>query len=191
MPDRILVTGGNGFIGKHLVVSLRAAGWYVGVMDVDCDENMQWDGIVHLAAMSRVSLAERNPVKCIEDNILLTAKVLERSFNWFVLVSTNEPPQNVYGLSKRFAEDYAAMICKVLGKRFKIVRFDTVYGPGDNPEKLIPSVRVGMEVHGGVLPITALYVRNAVWEIEQAISNLRNQMVVSTKDDLIRVANSY
>ena len=191
MPDRILVTGGNGFIGKHLVERLRAAGPYVGVMDVDCDENMQWDGIVHLAAMSRVSLAERNPVKCIEANILLTAQVLERSFEWFVLVSTNEPPTNVYGLSKRFAEDYAAMICKAREKRFKVVRLDTVYGPGDNPEKLIPSVRAGMEVRDGVLPITTIYISDVVWEIEQAIANLRTRQVIRDKKDLTRVANSY
>lgn len=50
---RVLITGGNGFIGHHLARSLKSDGYYVVVVDIKeyeygdasefCDENLIWD----------------------------------------------------------------------------------------------------------------------------------------------------
>lgn len=185
---RILVTGSSGFIGKHLMASLPDA--------IPCDFDTgdikgPFDGIIHLAAIGRVSEAEKTPIMCLETNLIFTAEMLDWKPSWFILVSTEEPPRNVYGLSKRFAEDYCSLMAPKYGIRLKIIRFPVVYGPGDNPEKLIPSIRAGGELKNGVLPITAMHVLHAVAEIKGEINNLYSRAVITTKEQLQSVAASY
>lgn len=192
MPSRILVTGANGFIGKKLVMALRARGDLVGVMDIGHDEVGDWDGIIHLAAVSRRSVGDRDPLDCLRANVMLTAEIIQnRSFDWLILAGTQELPSSVYGLSKRFAEDYCSIMAPIRGFRWKSVRFPVVYGPGDNDEKLIPRIRGGGELREGVLPITAMHVYDVIDEIIAQIGFLQSQMIVDTEAKLRRVAASY
>lgn len=103
---RVLVTGGNGFIGHHLVNRLLAAGHDVDVMDdlssfedeptirlnkndrltfrtnniVDVRPDLDFGSygtIFHLAAMSRVVPSVRDPDKTILTNVYGTTRILD------------------------------------------------------------------------------------------------------------------
>ena len=110
----ILVTGGSGFIGRHVVAALRADGAHVTVADVEphpdpsvpavlgdltqpgAVERALRDGadaVVHLAARTSVLGSIAQPVETYRTNVAVTAELLERcrvlGVGTFVLASTN------------------------------------------------------------------------------------------------------
>ena len=94
---RALVTGGNGFVGRHLVAALRARGYSVlsagresdlGELDLPLDladlsnlravlEIAQPEVIFHLAAQAFVPDANRDPLGTYDTNALGTARLFE------------------------------------------------------------------------------------------------------------------
>jgi GDP-4-dehydro-6-deoxy-D-mannose reductase len=91
---RVLVTGGNGFVGKHLLVRLREAGHEVissgraaeGSVDLAIDladeaslrralEASRPEAVVHLAAQASVPESLRDPLATYEINVLGTARL--------------------------------------------------------------------------------------------------------------------
>jgi UDP-glucose 4-epimerase len=95
---RILVTGGAGFIGRHVVSDLRGAGAHVRVVDLQAhpdpevevvrgditerdvlDEAFEggFDGIVHLAAVTSVLRSLEHPELTYRTNVAATASLLE------------------------------------------------------------------------------------------------------------------
>jgi UDP-glucose 4-epimerase len=111
---RILVTGGSGFIGRHVVAQLLASGHSVVVADKDafpdgpidtvigdlCDAEVReravspdLDAIVHLAAATSVLGSIERPAEVHRTNVEMTAGLLElarqRDVGTFVLASTN------------------------------------------------------------------------------------------------------
>lgn len=137
---RILVTGSEGFIGKHLVHYLEQCGHKVEKVDRKIGvelHHVQWEGldaIVHLAAQTSVWNDDRYQIE--KDNIGYFMQVVDMSnatgAKLVYASSSCANPENItslYGLTKMFDEMYAKMYARnAIG-----LRLHNVYG--DNPRK--------------------------------------------------------
>lgn len=85
---RALVTGADGFVGRHLLDHLRAHGDDAVGVDRECDvtdvasvrgilESSRPDAIYHLAAMTAVAASFSNPVEYTRVNVLGSKNVLD------------------------------------------------------------------------------------------------------------------
>ncbi len=97
---KVLITGGNGFIGSHLAEKLEERGDSVALLDLGFNSNTERlgcektrgdvtdysavkdavegkDAVFHLAAVSRVAWGEKDPFTCWRTNVLGTLNVLE------------------------------------------------------------------------------------------------------------------
>ena len=173
--QRILVTGSSGLIGTALSAVLRARGTSIVCLDCKARDDA-WgdvrdrkclqeiiegvDGIVHLAAVSRVLWGERNPVLCQETNVGGLRNVIEIACEctpapWLIFASSREvygqpeklpvsedcplQPINVYGRSKVEGE---RLINEALHADIRacIIRLSNVYGSTlDHVDRVIPA----------------------------------------------------
>lgn len=157
---RVLVTGGSGFLGRRLALALREraevvltgrnnkqnrlaeslTGCPVLPMDVASIESVRDavvrtrpDVIVHAAATKFVDLAERQPLECVDVNVVGSENVariaIDRGVETVVGISTDKaapPVRNTYGLSKALMERmFCALDCTV-DTRFLCVRYGNV-----------------------------------------------------------------
>ncbi len=95
---RMLITGGSGFIGRHVVADLLGAGAHVRVVDLEAHVDPEveivrgdigdrdvldaaleggFDGIVHLAAVTSVLRSVEHPEAAFDANVAATAALLE------------------------------------------------------------------------------------------------------------------
>lgn len=125
---RVLVTGGSGFVGTHLVRRLRARGDEVTIVDLNppADASVPavvgdlrdrgvveealapgTDAVVHLAAITSVLLSKNDPDSCFRTNVLATEYLLEQArvvgCRRFVFASSNAVIGDV-GTAKIHAE---------------------------------------------------------------------------------------
>jgi nucleoside-diphosphate-sugar epimerase len=175
MSSRVLVTGSEGLVGKALRAALEARGLDVLGLDLLGQRiekgdvrNAQrvraavaWcDGVVHLAAISRVIWAERDPKSCWSTNVgglrnVVEAALESRPRPWFIFASSREVygqsdhlpvteeallrPMNVYGRSKLEGERMVGAAVEA-GLRAAIVRLSNVYGStGDHADRVVPA----------------------------------------------------
>ena len=175
---RILVTGSSGLVGHALCRDLAMRGAEVNPFDIaasgdgygditDTDHVRRavrsCDGIIHLAAVSRVITGQRDPDRCWATNVggmrnLLDAlaaqseTVAERP--WLIFASSREVygqpehlpvdedtplcPVNIYGRSKLASERMAKAPHN--GIRTAIIRLSNVYGSvADHEDRVIPA----------------------------------------------------
>lgn len=176
---KILITGAMGFIGRTLIEALQNKN--IDLYGIDIKENSlssnalnfsvldmrdkkklssylaknQFDGIVHLAAISRVKDAENDKENCINTNYYGTKFLIEavaQSKTWVIFGSSRE----VYGEQKQFpvAESADKIPLNVYGfyklegerlikkhiKNHIILRFSNVYGNAyDIQDRVIPN----------------------------------------------------
>jgi nucleoside-diphosphate-sugar epimerase len=166
LPSKgILVTGANGFIGSHLVLALRAGGypvWTHSTRDGDirtCDLSFEGVGhVFHLAARTFVPDSWAAPLSFYEVNLLGTVNVLEYCracgasltlMSSYVYgpparlpISEDEPLRayNPYSHTKILAEETGLYYQREFGIPVTIVRPFNVYGPGQGPRFLIPTI---------------------------------------------------
>jgi nucleoside-diphosphate-sugar epimerase len=165
MSDRVLVTGADGFVGKHLVAALHRENYDVlthTLADGDIARcPLPFQGVrhaVHLAARTSVPESWESPRDFYETNLLGTVNVLEfcrRQQASLVLMSSYVygRPQwlpigedhplaafNPYGHSKILAEEAARYFAGQFRLQIAIIRPFNIYGPGQATQFLIPTL---------------------------------------------------
>jgi len=191
---KILVTGGNGFIGSHLCEDLVNSGYSVTCLDINFDSNTKnldcekvigditdnsiveriknYDMIIHLAAISRVDPAQKDPIKCYNVNVLAVVKIIEALKNSktkfifgssrevygepksFPVLETDEKnPLTIYGSSKLASEQLLRTYRKLYDLNYLALRFSNVFGsPRDLPQRVIPTF-IDSAINGSSLTI--------------------------------------
>lgn len=206
---KVLVTGGTGFLGRRLALALREehtvilagrnnkqnrfAAEFTGClalpMDVASIESVRDvvietapDVIVHAAATKFVDLAERQPLECIDVNVLGSENVarvaMERGVEKVVGISTDKaapPVRNTYGLSKALME---RLFCGLDGKSetaFVCVRYGNVaWSTGS----VLPIWRT-MHERDGVIGTTGPEMRRFFFTVDEAVA-----LVVTAVDQI-------
>ena len=167
MSQSILVTGSNGFIGRHLVEDFKKRGsrvFALNRLDGDTCRSETWgkypkaDCVVHLAGQTFVPDSWTHPELFIESNALSTAHALEYCrvhaakliFLSSYMYSTKSAlsvkesdelnPVNPYALSKFLGENICRYYSEFFGTQVAILRPFNVYGIGQTEKFLIPSI---------------------------------------------------
>lgn len=174
---KILVTGSSGLIGSTLVPLLRASGYSLCMLDIRgsseetnpiniLDSNALLrivegcDGIIHLAAVSRVIWGEENPELCHEVNVDGTRNIIDACLAlqkkpWLIYASSREVygqqevfpvsedcevrPHNHYARSKLQAENLVNG-ARLRGLKSAVLRFSNVFGGTcDYSERVVPA----------------------------------------------------
>ncbi len=175
MHGKILITGSSGLVGAATRPALRALGYKVvgcdllghgsdlgDVRDAEYIESRMadCDGVLHLAAVSRVAWAEADPALCEGTNVggirnILAAARRREKPPWVLFASSREVyghvaelpatedtplrPINVYGRSKVAGEDMIREAAAE-GIRAATVRLSNVYGAADDHvDRVIPA----------------------------------------------------
>jgi GDP-4-dehydro-6-deoxy-D-mannose reductase len=182
MSKKIIVTGGEGFIGKKLVSRLREQGHEVVPVDLregDVAVESTWQNfpvsevVVHLAARSFVPESWEKGPEYIRCNLLGAVAALEfcrRNKSRLVYISSylyGNPdklpidenaaikPTNPYALSKKMAEDACIFYAKNFDQTITILRPFNLYGPGQPGRYLIQSV-IDQVRRGGTIQVEDL-----------------------------------
>jgi len=173
---KILLTGSSGFIGSALKRLLEENGIEVvpfDIKDSPSDDVRDFsalqskilgiNGIIHLAAVSRVKIAHENPLECVNTNIGGMINVLEsarlihsdNNYPWVIFGSSREvygesailpvnesstrKAINVYGVSKLSGEELCKVYSENYGLKIRVLRFSNVYtGKNDHLDRVIP-----------------------------------------------------
>ena len=230
MSKKILITGISGFIGRSLVEEIVNSDlpWEIYGIDikepvfnapgyrekidfsrVDIREKdavnefftkIQFDGVIHLAAVSRVVDAENDKDNCIATNLNGTKYVVESVANspktWFVFGSSREVygeqnvfpvkesaekrPINIYGECKLKGE----LLVKEMIRQYSILRFSNVYGNNyDIGGRVIPAFVMRAKndeplcLEGGNQIIDFTYIGDTVASIIRTVDLLQKKKI--------------
>lgn len=175
MNQRILITGSSGLVGTSLTSALRAERADVTCLDIrphaetpgdvldrkGVDEAVAGvDGIIHLAAVSRVVWGERDPELCWTTNVVGLHNVLNAAAQsahrpWLIFASSREVygqpealpatedsplcPVNIYGRSKVEGERLVVE-ARGAGVRACTIRLSNVFGSvADHADRVVPA----------------------------------------------------
>jgi UDP-glucose 4-epimerase len=150
----VLVTGGNGFIGRYTTEELVKRGYAVSALDtryrdggpgvttvlgdirdaVSVTEAVAHaDGVIHLAGVLGTQETVRNPRPAAETNILGGLNVLEACAQYDVplvnIAVGNYWMNNTYSITKNTIERFVDMHVRFRGSRMTVVRALNAYGP--------------------------------------------------------------
>ncbi len=163
MKNKILITGGKGFLGKRLASFLINKGYKIITFDIVDTEDItkpqqiersikNCDIVIHLAAVADLNYAREHPKETMDVNILGTINVLEgcrKHKKDLIFASTccvygnpdTHPvdektcpkPTEIYAHSKLAGEHLILGYAKHFGIKYNILRLATFYGPEMRP----------------------------------------------------------
>lgn len=154
---KVLVTGSEGYIGKHLIKML-GSNYDVFKLDLVDPANpidirksfempTEFDAVVHLAALVNVSRSTKFPLEYHDTNVNGTVNCLRGlRYKNFVFASTGSAVgmASPYAISKRMAELIVEDFCQKTNKDYTMFRFYNVTGvdgfPPTNPDGLMASL---------------------------------------------------
>ncbi len=226
---RILITGSTGFIGSNLAERMLAQGWDLSLLDIKEDlsniqsfkdrveyvhedirsrrlidllRNLKPDGIIHLAALSRVVWCEEKPDECFSINVNGTNNLLRsiselREKPWVIFSSSREvygnskilpvkenfplSPVNRYAETKCAGENMIRGYSSKLGIKSIILRLSNVYGnERDIPDRVIPKFILNalrgekITIYGRGKFFDFTFIDDAVSAILRAIKRIEN-----------------
>jgi UDP-glucose 4-epimerase len=155
---KILVTGGAGFLGSHLVDTLTEAGHEVAVLDrapsrwlpagarmivgdlldagLLAEAVRGHDAIYHLAGFADLNAARSRPLETVHANVVGTLNLLEAAraagVSRFLFASTvyvYSREGGFYRCSKQACETYIEEYGRAFGLRYTVLRYGSLYGP--------------------------------------------------------------
>lgn len=176
--ENVLVTGGCGFIGSHIVDAFVGRGKVVTVFDKDIRELnskavyfegdildvdtvekalVNQDLVVHAAGLSDLNAALNMPLESLALNVestvnLITVglKVGVKRFGFCSSVYADSEFGGFYGCSKKSAEIYIKEFITRFGLDARIMRLGSVYGPRSDDKNGIHRIVKGAIVEGRI-----------------------------------------
>lgn len=165
----ILITGGNGFIGRHLTAYLKKCGFTIHApsseeLDVLCQNDWnEWNEkdighVIHLAGKTFVPDSWKNPEDFFDVNTLgtlnairfcraqnigmtyISAYIYGQPESNPIAETAKAVPNNPYAESKYQAEELCAFFCKYFEMNITVFRLFNVFGPGQKEHFLIPFI---------------------------------------------------
>lgn len=168
IKEEVVITGGNGFIGRHLskylqkkfgVISLNSETIDVtSIQDIELLDGKNIKHIVHLAGKTFVPESWEKPHAFFETNILGTLNILEycrKNKTDMTYISaytygnvgsnpiaeiTEAHPNNPYAESKYIAEELCRFYFQYFDVNITVLRLFNVYGAGQSDKFLIPYI---------------------------------------------------
>jgi len=150
----VLVTGGNGFIGRYVVEEVTRRGYHATVLDTRYREPAAGadlvlgdirdatsvtesvahaDGVIHLAGVLGTQETIKNPRPAAETNIVGGLNVLEACAQYDIplvnIAVGNFWMNNTYSITKNTVERFVEMFVRFRGSRMTVVRALNAYGP--------------------------------------------------------------
>lgn len=200
------MTGGTGFLGRRLGLALArdhevvlgarnnkqnqlarsTTGCGTVPLDVtniesvrDAVIELRPDVIVHAAATKFVDLAERQPLECLDVNVLGSANVarvaMDRGIGTVIGISTDKaapPVRNTYGLSKALMERTFSSLDGKSDTRFASVRYGNVaWSTGS----VLP-IWKRMHEKEGVIGTTGPDMRRFFFTVDEAVALVRTAL---------------